>query len=418
MGLLRCCDEMRIPDMILDHHSVSDRTVREGATLTMDEQIYDRLQQCLAEGGAPAVLQELATAFEAHERYHELFEVRKMQVRHRLGLPLLYTDTGDDLPDEQREALEQGLIDACREVGLRLLKAGKLREAWHYLRAVNATSDVQSALRQLEATPENVDEFIELCVHESLDLERGFQLMLESYGTCNSITTFDSVMYGRPREQRAVGARQLVEHLYDELRENVAAHIEREEGHPPAQEESLSAWIADRPWLFAEGGYHVDTTHLSSVVGFARDIDDRPHLELAVELARYGHQLHESLQYDGEPPFQPLYATSLRYFAALLGDERETQLDFFRERAEATNAREETTLAIEVYVDLLARIGEARLALREALRLLPQDIQQTGRAPTLMELAAAADDFEPVETLSRERQDPLGFALGLLRARS
>lgn len=384
----------------------------------MDQEIFERLQTRLDSEGTTGVLQQLAEYFDSAERFHELFEVRKMQVRNQLGLPLLYTDSGEQLPEVQRQALEDGLVKACREVGLRLLRATKLQEAWHYLRAVGDTEQVKIELGKLEATPDNVDEFIALCVHESLDLERGFQLMLEHYGTCNSITTFDSVMYGRPREHRAVGAKHLVAHLYQELRENVAAHVERQEGEKPDPNAPLSEWIANREWLFAEGGYHIDTTHLSSVVGFARDVSDTHHLELASELARYGERLDASLQYDGNPPFQPLYATSLRYFAALLDQDRTEHVAFFKQQAEATNAREETTMAIEVYIDLLARIGESKQAIDEAMRLLPQDIQQTGHAPSLMELAAAADDFEPVKRLSREREDLLGYALALLRATS
>ena len=307
------------------------------------------------------------------------------------------------------------MIDACREVGLLLLRSGRLRDGWHYLRAVGDRGLVQEELSRLEPNEDNLDEFLELCVHEGLDLHRGFQQMLDHYGICNSITTFESAMYGRPRLQRAVGAGLLVQHLYDQLRAGVVSHIERQEGQAPA-DASLSRLLTDRPWLFENGAYHVDTTHLASVVRFARELDEPQLLQAALELTQYGEQLDPALQYHGDPPFEALYPTSRRYFAALLGEHRNEHLDYFRQRAEATNPREETTLTIETYVELLSRIGRHQDALREALRLLPEGVQQTGRAPSLLELAAAAGDFAPLEELTRRRGDALGFTLCLVQA--
>src|SRR5437773_379475 len=102
---------------------------------------------------------EQATALlRQQKKYHELFEVLKMQLRRKLGLPLLAgvavggeasgvavgreADHGDSpsdsesLTDQQRTALEDGLIAACREVGAALLAEGKIREGWMYLRSV------------------------------------------------------------------------------------------------------------------------------------------------------------------------------------------------------------------------------------------------------------------------------------------
>jgi hypothetical protein len=252
-------------------------------------------------------------------------------------------------------------------------------------------------------------------VHEGLDVPSGFRLMLRHYGICNSITTFESAMYGRPRHERAAGAGLIVEHLHTELRENVKSHIERQTGPVAAADEtSLSALCAGRTWLFAGGAYHVDTTHLASVVRLARELDDPRLLRLGLELAEYGAQLDPSLQYPGDAPFEQLYATTSRYLAALLGQEQSAHLEYFRARAEAVNPREETTLVIEIYVDLLARVGQPVRALQEALRLLPEGVQQTGRGPSLLDLAAAANQFQPLKQLARRRGDLVGYALCLL----
>src|ERR687883_174915 len=96
---------------------------------------FDELQQASTRGVA-AVLERLVEQLRAQKQYHELFEALKMQVRHRLGLPLTYSETPDSLDDDRRNQLEEGLIGACREAGTLLLKAGKIREGWMYLRPV------------------------------------------------------------------------------------------------------------------------------------------------------------------------------------------------------------------------------------------------------------------------------------------
>ena len=81
----------------------------------MSETLYDQLETSMENGGIDAVLEKLITSLQAEKKSHELFEALKMQVRHRIGLPLLYGESGDELEDSQRIALEDGLIDACRQ---------------------------------------------------------------------------------------------------------------------------------------------------------------------------------------------------------------------------------------------------------------------------------------------------------------
>src|SRR5438445_664571 len=94
---------------------------------------FDQLQSALDSGGAEAALDRAAALLRQQKKYHELFEVLKMQLRQKLGLPLLAGDATDGFSDEQRLALEDGLIGACREVGAALLTEGQIREGWMYL---------------------------------------------------------------------------------------------------------------------------------------------------------------------------------------------------------------------------------------------------------------------------------------------
>ena len=73
-----------------------------------------------------------------------------------------------------------------------------------------------------------------------------------------------------------------------------------------------------KDWLFQDGNYHIDVSHLNSVVRFARFLDaDCPELDLATQLAQYGSQLDQQYQYPAEPPFDDYYAAHLQFFNLL-----------------------------------------------------------------------------------------------------
>ncbi len=379
---------------------------------------FDQLEQAYADGGTAETLATLADVLQEQHRYHEWFEVLKMQIRHRLGLPLLYRSTDDgemELDEPTQAALEQGLIDACRQVGHRLLEAGRMRDAWMYLRPLDERQAMIDKLRSTDPTDENIDEMIELCLHEQLDIRRGFQLILQHYGTCNCITTFDSSMYGKPRSQRAIGAELLLDQLYAELVENVLGHIEQQEGTRPAAD-SLACLIANRPWLFSDGTYHVDTTHLSSVVRIARDLQEPAQWRRAWELTQYGLRLDDPLRYPGDPPFEDFYPRHAAYFQTLLGENVAQNLRPFREAAEAVDLHMDNSVVIEVYLDLLARTGRLDEAIAETIRLLPPGSQTVGLAPNLLELCQQAKQYDALRSVCRERAELFGFALALLQA--
>ena len=338
-----------------------------------------------------------------------------MKIRHSLDLPLLYSDSGEELEEAKRNALEEGLIEACRSVGTLLLDDGQIRDGWTYLRPVGDTKVVRDRLQSVEVTEENVDQIIEVCLHESVDLERGFQLLLSNYGTCNSITTFESSMYGRPRTERAIGARLLVNHVHAELLENVVGHIEREENARP-DADSIAPLLEGREWLTAEGSYHIDVTHLSSAVRIARDVTDEPTLRHALDLTRYGQRLDPQLQYAGDEPFAEPYVGDALYFSALIGTQVDEGLAYFKEKAEACTPHEQTTAAIEVYVDLLHRIGRTQDAIEEMTRLVPAGMQTTGQAPSLLELCEAVGNYTSIREQCKQNGDLLGYAMGLMKA--
>lgn len=377
---------------------------------------FDGLEQTIQSGGVASALDELVKQLVSRKSYRELFEARKMQVRHRLGLPPLYGDAPEQLDPSVRDKLEDGLIAACREVGMLLLEAGAVREGWMYMRPVGEKETVATILRKIEVTDENIDELIEVALSEGVDTALGYQLMLDHYGTCNSITTFDTELSHRGKGEQQTAARLLLRHLRDGLCHSLKSDIARQEGSEPS-ETTVAELIDDRDWLFLDNAYHIDTTHLASTVRFSRILDDEDSLRIALDLIEYGKRLSSPFQYQGDEPFADIYAAYGLYFQALLGHDVDEAVTYFREKAESLEINEHGTAAVEVYVDLLARLKRPQVALDEFLRLIPDESQTLGIAPTLLELARQAENYQPLLSHCRQRDDLLGFATVLVHAR-
>ncbi len=385
--------------------------------MTMPSNDFDQITDAVRNGGIDEGLARLADQLRSQKKYHELFEVLKMQLRQRLGLPLWYQDATAGRDADLEESLERGLLKACEEVGYRLLDDLRIREAWVYLRPVGDRTTVAERIRRLKVNDDQIDELIEVTVYEGVDPPTGFSRLLERYGTCNAITTFDATSPGMEPAARQTVAAMLVRHIYREVVENVRAHMERElcaKSEPMPSSTNLGELCSGRDWLTADGSYHVDTSHLSSVVRCARAVESREVISLARDLAEYGARLDPTLQYPGEEPFVDTFPSHIRYFNAVLGKDADASLAYFRERAEQTDTRHEGTMAAEVYVDLLARIHRIDEAVDASIQLLPRDTQTRGVAPTLLDLCRRGGDYSKVAQLCREQDDLLGFATALL----
>ena len=102
----------------------------------------------------------------------------------------------DELPERTRRKLEDEYLVACRKVGV-LLDEG-----------ISRSVDVSPSGRRQDdgrrgwpITPEDdtLEEMIEVALHEGVR-PRGFQLVLENYGTCNAITTFEGTIPNQGRQ--------------------------------------------------------------------------------------------------------------------------------------------------------------------------------------------------------------------------
>jgi hypothetical protein len=300
-----------------------------------------------------------------------------------------------------------------------------------YLQISGDKQAVRERLATLEPTEANASEMVEIALYEGVCPRRGLELILQSHGVCNTITTLDGVLPNLGRDEQAQAAALLVAYLHGQLLENVRADIERQQGKPPAEttpsKTTLAELLADRPWLLADGNYHIDTSHLSSVVRFARMSDDADTLRLAVDLTEYGRRLHKQFQFASEEPFADYYPAHGLFLGALLVEAEhsgasdtaaradiidEAQV-YFRERAEKTNIETSGTAAIEFYISLLARLRRFELAMDELAHLIPPGTPTIGIAPHLWELAERSGKYQKMADICRDRGDIVGYTAAL-----
>jgi hypothetical protein len=376
---------------------------------------FEQLEAALGEG-IPAVIERMIEQLRERKKFHHLFEALKLRLRYQMGLPLWEHTPGEQLDPQERDRYEDGLIEACREVGMLLLENGQVRDGWMFLQPVGDNAAVSAALRGLEPDDGNLDQIVDVSLHAGVDPELGFSLVLEHYGTCNAITTFDQVMPGRPLVAQQAAAAMLLRKLHSDLIASVKADIAQQEGAQP-RETTLADLVAQRDWLFAENSYHIDTTHLAAVVRFARLLDDPEQLRLAIDLTEYGRRLGPQFQYKHDEPFADFYPAHALYFRAMLSEGVDEAVNYFREKAETLEPRQHGTMPIETYIDLLARLGRHEEAMEASLSLLPHDMPTLGFAPPLFDLCRRAGRYDRLMEHCRERDDLLGYGVALMQSK-
>jgi hypothetical protein len=383
----------------------------------MSQEAYQELAQELTNHGPGGVLRKLSEQLKHEQKYHELFDVLLMETRQRLGLPAVLSTPLDDLPEPERTELENAYLAACREVGTLLLAEGKVREAWMYLRPLGDRGLVAGALARITPNEENLQDLIEISLHEGVAPALGFELVLKNYGTCNAITTFEGSLTGRSRADQQAAAALLLRQLHTDLIANVRADIERQQSQAPTGD-TLAELVADRDWLFTDNNYHIDTTHLAATVRFARLLTDTELVRMALDLTEYGRHLGSQFQFPGEEPFANVYPTHGLFFAAQLGQRVDEATEYFGRKARELDPAELGTGAIEIYIELLVRLKRYEQALEAAGELIPPGMRTSGFAPGLFELAQLSGRYDQLRAICERRGDLVGYAAALLEGRA
>ena len=385
----------------------------------MEPTVFDELERTLSAEGPAATLERLCNRLRQAKDYDSLFYARLMAKRHELGVLPVPTAPTTDVPAEKQGEFEEAIRRACREVGALYLAEGKLPQAWAYYRMIGEPAAVEQALAERQPGEEDdLEPLIQVALYEGVLPQRGFDWVLQRYGLCSAITTLGGQQLPLSTEARQYCISRLVRTLYRDLCERLAVEIERQEGTaPPLSEEvgTLRRLMEGRFWLFGDDAYHVDLSHLSSVVQMSIDLPPGEDLERARELCEYGQRLSGTYRNPGEPPFEDTYKDYGVYLAVLADDKREEGLAHFHAKADANPAEEAGTGPAEVLVQLLLRLGRPAEALSAARKhLAGADNQRLG---FLADLCEKANDFGTLAEVAKEQGNAVQFVAGLLARR-
>jgi hypothetical protein len=383
----------------------------------MDTALFDRLQQTLDEQGAGPAIAELCGTLREQKDYGNLFYALLLKKRHELGVSPVPTEAAQALPEPAHAPYEDAIREAGRLVGNLYLADGDIPRAWAYFRMLGEPEPVARALESYHFHEgEDPQAVIEIAFHQGVHPRRGFDWILERYGICSSITMVSGQEFAQP-EVRDYCIRGLVRALYEQLRERLADEVARHQGKP-AGDRSVRELMAGNDWLFADEFYHVDVSHLGSVVQLSIHLSGGPALEMARELCAYGQRLSPRYQYAGEPPFENQYQDYAHYLAVLAGDNPEEGIAHFRAKVEKADPNEVGTFPAEVLVNLLVRINRPREALEISRRYLTRpDANGRSGCPGIAELCRLTGDYRTLAAVAREQGDPVHFLAGLLSAR-
>lgn len=379
---------------------------------------FETFEETRRTRGLNQALEYLCDYLVEQKRFHELFELRKVQLRLQLGLPVEQWQSIEELPADKGQALEEGLLGICREVGTMLMRDGDFVSGWSYLEPVGDKQTARQLLGNIEVTNENVEALVHLCITRGVDPARGFQLVLDRFGTCAAITALETQLGNAPLEIRRETTGLLVRHVYQELCRNIERSLDET---TDLTDRSFSAGhlqeiMQAHPDLTAGLSHHIDTTHLASTIRYSQILIDPPTIDLAIELAIYGTGLHEDFQYRGTAPFSATYRDTLEFLRAMGDGNPGVDSVIERLRKLAGEQRDELKVLDSAawFVYFLDRLGRGEDAIDAWLTYLhevdDESVINEDIAPSLQQLASRYQLHDRVAKTLTGRGDLLGFA--------
>lgn len=369
-------------------------------------ELFGRLEQ-LAKEPAAAVA-ELLKVLPA-DQHAARFQALLLQARIELGLPAVTQGAAEDIPEAKQAAYEEAIRRAARQVGQELLKANQPVAAWTYFRLIGEPQPVAEALEKLSPADDALSDLLQLALGEGVHPRLGFDWVLDKHGLCNAITTVGQTLY-QPGPARQHAIRRLTTALHAELLDRLRADLEQRGMHAPASA-TLADLLRQDERLFEEDNYHIDLSHLSSVVQLALELAPGPEAELAEQLCQYGERLNPKFHPPADAPFAAGYAAYRRYFAVLNRHDLEANLAYFH--AQADQAEGETGPA-EVLVHLYAALHRPAEALGVYEKHLAEVDPRQLSCPSPVELCRRLEDYAPLRRLCQRREDLVGFVAALL----
>lgn len=382
------------------------------ASATRISTITDRLDGSADAGQIFDAMEEVLLQ---EQDFHRLFDAKLMRTRHELGLPITQPTALDNIPVELQSQFRDAYVQAAREVGQLLLENNQLTDAWAYFRTIGEPEPVRAEIEKVnipQDPDEAFDEVMNVALYEGAHMVKGLEFLLKTHGTCNSVTTLSQLQQQMTFDERRQSAALLVRQIYDDLQHSIRSDLE---SRSPGVSESASIreLIQGHDALFAEGNYHIDVSHLHSIVGFARSLTkEDPELEQAIELCEYGGRLAEPLQYPGNPPFERYYEGHLHFLNALAGRNVSEALEWFVQRMDDEQDESGKRLVAFVILDLGQRTGQEEAALAQTAPVLAQVEDPGGFSFTT--LCVEQDRLDLLEQTATNSDDVIAWATARL----
>jgi hypothetical protein len=377
---------------------------------------FDALAETLRLSGPEAAIEQLIRQLDETGQYRSLLDALLLKARRELGLPLIQVGGLSSLPEPERSRFETQYVEAIRQVGSRFLAAGEIPTAWPYFRAIAEPERVAAALDSYvpQEDAEKVGQVIDVAFHQGANPRRGFELILEHYGTCSAITALEQVPPADPAVQVACIER-LIRHLHAQLAANLRADLLQRGQAAPDETTSIAELIEGRDWLFADEAYHTDISHLSATVRYSILVSDPVVLDLALDLAEYGRRLSPRLQFEGAPPFERTFDDHRLFLRALLGKDPEGAITHFRNKLDPDCGGDlDSSLPAQVLVNLLVRTGRLDQAIDLASERLAHLPEVALTCPGLAELCQRGGRLDRLATIARRQDNLVNFLAALL----
>jgi hypothetical protein len=391
-------------------------TMVSGGQPPSDEVSFDLLEGVLRTGGPAAAIDRLIEQLNTAGDYRALLDALLLKARHELALPLISSGALSDLPEPVRTQYEERYIAAIRLVGSRYLEGGDILGAWPYYRAIAEQDPVAQAIARYQPSEndERLGAVIDVAFSQGVSQRRGFELILEHYGTCPAISAFEQLP---PPDGalRIACAERLIRHLHRELTANLRSEIASRGQVVPPEGSSIETLVTGRSWLFSDDAYHIDISHLSAVVRISVLIDDPAVIALAAQLTDYGRQLSPRLVYEGTPPFERIFEDHGTYLRALLGRDVDRAIARFEEKVRQDDgASGDAALPAQTLVNLLARVGRVGPAIDVAAAHLATIPETALSCPSVAQLCQRAGLHHRLAQIARANGDLVNFAAAVI----
>ncbi len=379
---------------------------------------FTDLPTILESRGALAAVDRLIDGLRAKGDFHNLFYAMLMRKRVELGVTPFPMGPSSELPTHTHEPYENAIRDAARHVGQIYLQKRDIPRAWGFYRLIGEPGPIKEALAAyVPEEGEDTYPLVDIAWHQQVLPQKGFDLILDRQGICSTITTVSGTDLSSQLELRNYCYAKLVRTLHEQLTERLYSDVVSR-GRTVAAGTTIFALIEANPDLFTEDTYHVDVSHLSSVVQMGVQLPDVPELELARELCEYGRRLSPQFRGDADSPFESTYADYLVYLNVVTGRDIEAGLAHFHGKI-ARELEEGNTFPAEVHVNLLIRLNrlpEALAAAKLHFAQLTDDRALT--CPSVMELSRQVGDYAGLAANAKATGDTVTYLAGLIAAKS